>query len=79
MAVFMADNFKLPMAQINLSNREKEMLQNLSNGLGYKEMAQASGLSIDTVRKHLQSAYRKLGVHSGAEAVGKAMRLGLIF
>ena len=36
------------------------------------------GLSIDTVRSHIRALYRKLQVHSVAEAVTRALREGLV-
>jgi DNA-binding NarL/FixJ family response regulator len=41
----------------------------LGNGLFYKQIAQALGLSVSTVRTHLYNAYRKLGVSDRAQAI----------
>lgn len=54
-----------------LSKREREVLEALSRGRLYKEIAAELGVTLDTVRKHLQSIYRKLHVHSRTEAVVK--------
>lgn len=54
-----------------LSNREREVLDRLAEGIAYKEIADALGLSIDTVRMHIKSIYSKLHVHSRGEAVAK--------
>lgn len=54
-----------------LSGREGEVLEALSRGRLYKEIAVELGVTLDTVRKHLQSIYRKLHVHSRTEAVVK--------
>ena len=53
----------------SLSEREREVLEQLSRGQLYKEIADGLGISLDTVRKHLQSIYQKLHVHSRTEAV----------
>lgn len=53
----------------SLSEREREVLAHLSRGRLYKEIAESLGISLDTVRKHLQSVYQKLHVHSRTEAV----------
>ena len=52
-----------------LTCREKEVLHELAQGRPYKEIADVLKLSIDTVRKHLQSIYQKLHVHNRTEAV----------
>ncbi|MDR0792871.1 MAG: response regulator transcription factor [Chitinophagaceae bacterium] len=62
----------------NLSPREKELLVALSQGLGYKILADKYNLSIDTVRSHLKNIYRKLEVHSQLEAITKGKDAGLI-
>ena len=54
-----------------LSNREKEILQNLSKGLLYKEIAAALFISQETVRKHVYHIYEKLHVHNKVEAINK--------
>ena len=58
----------------SLSDREKEVLEQLSRGRLYKEIADGLGISLDTVRKHLQSVYQKLHVHSRTEAVVKYLQ-----
>lgn len=54
-----------------LSNREREVLDRLAEGIAYKEIADNMGLSIDTVRMHIKGIYSKLHVHSRGEAVAK--------
>jgi len=57
-----------------LSDREKEVLVLLSRGQLYKQIADNLGITLDTVRKHLQSIYQKLHVHSRTEAVVKYLQ-----
>jgi DNA-binding NarL/FixJ family response regulator len=57
-----------------LSKREEEVLQQLSQGYLYKEIAGRLSISIDTVRKHLNNIYSKLHVHSRTDAVVKYLR-----
>lgn len=57
-----------------LTSREAEILQLLTEGLLYKEIAARLGISIDTVSTHLKSIYRKLHVRSRTEAVTKYLR-----
>ena len=57
----------------NLTQREKEILSNLSKGNRYKMIAAYLVISIDTVRTHIKRIYEKLQVHSQTEAISKAM------
>lgn len=54
-----------------LSNREKEILEHLSRGLMYKEIAAELFISPETVRKHVYHIYEKLHVTNRIEAVNK--------
>ena len=63
---------------IKLSEREKEILYKLSNGTGYKNIADELCISIHTVRYHIRNIYEKLQVHSQSEAISIALRRGLI-
>lgn len=54
-----------------LSAREREVLELLSKGLPYKEIADILGVNIETVRKHCHNTYEKLQVSSRTEAVVK--------
>ena len=55
-----------------LSEREKEILKLLSEGLRYKEIADKLFLSTETVRTHIRNIYEKLQVNSRTEALNKA-------
>lgn len=54
-----------------LSVREKEILEQLSKGLMYKEIAAELFISPETVRKHVYHIYEKLHVTNRIEAVNK--------
>jgi DNA-binding NarL/FixJ family response regulator len=54
-----------------ISIREREVLELLSKGLPYKEIADMLGINIETVRKHCHNIYEKLQVSSRTEAVVK--------
>ncbi len=56
-----------------LTNREKEILKQLSKGLRYKEIAIELNISMDTVRTHTRHIYEKLQVQSRTEAINKVM------
>jgi DNA-binding NarL/FixJ family response regulator len=55
----------------DLSAREKEILEFLSKGLMYKEIAAELYLSPETVRKHVYHIYEKLHVNNRVAAVNK--------
>jgi DNA-binding NarL/FixJ family response regulator len=55
-----------------LSSRENEILQLLSKGLLYKEIADHLSISVATVRQHIHHIYEKLHVQNRTEAINKA-------
>lgn len=57
--------------QENLSLREKEVLEWLSKGFSYKEIAAKLFISIETVRTHIRNIYEKLHVRNRSEALKK--------
>jgi DNA-binding NarL/FixJ family response regulator len=61
-----------------LTAREKEVLQNMAEGLANKQIALELGISEHTVKFHLSALYAKLGVSSRTEAVKRGIELGLI-
>jgi DNA-binding NarL/FixJ family response regulator len=61
-----------------LTPREVQVLTAVSNGLTNKEIAREFDISRHTVKFHVESLMRKLGVSSRAEAVFKSMRLKLL-
>jgi DNA-binding NarL/FixJ family response regulator len=61
-----------------LSEREKEILQLLSQGLEYKEIGNKIFISPNTVKKHCISIYQKLHVNSRSQALRIAYTKGLI-
>jgi NarL family two-component system response regulator LiaR len=54
-----------------LSIREKQVLDLLSKGLLYKEIAEQLGVTHETVKKHLKNIYQKLHVQNKIEALNK--------
>jgi len=60
--------------QKELSTREKEIVVALVDGLSYKLVADRLDISIDTVRQHIRSIYRKLNVNSKAEVISKSFK-----
>jgi len=70
-------NEQIPAEQrFNLTRREAQILRGLVNGLSYRAMAQDLAISVDTVRSHIRTLYKKMGVHSRHEAVSLALQHG---
>ena len=57
-----------------LTPREIEVLSAVSAGLGNKAIARSLDISLHTVKFHLESIFRKLGVRTRAEAVARGLR-----
>lgn len=64
--------------EIKLTTREIEVLEQLSKGLKYNNIADNLILSLGTVRKHVENIYTKLQVHNKLEAIQKAKSNNLI-
>jgi LuxR family transcriptional regulator, maltose regulon positive regulatory protein len=61
-----------------LSGRELEVLRHVSRMLSTAEIAEEMYLSVNTVKSHLKSIFRKLGVSHRREAVRRARQLALL-
>jgi DNA-binding NarL/FixJ family response regulator len=61
-----------------LSARETQVLELVSRGYSYSEVARRMAVSTSTVQSHVRNIYGKLDVHSKAEAVFEARQLGLL-
>jgi DNA-binding NarL/FixJ family response regulator len=61
-----------------LTQRESEVLRQLAFGLTNKEIAQALGISYETVKEHVQHILRKIGVTDRTQAAVWAVRKGLV-
>ena len=57
-----------------LTRREREVLDLLADGQREQAIALELGLSVLTVRNHIQAIFRKLGCHSQLEAAALARR-----
>jgi len=62
----------------NLTQREKEILKLLVEGLSKRQIAEKLFLSFHTIDSHIRNLYNKLEVHSGSSAVVKAVKENLI-
>ncbi|HYA39740.1 MAG TPA: response regulator transcription factor [Syntrophobacteraceae bacterium] len=61
-----------------LSEREKEILRGVEQGLAYKQIADKLSISPHTVHSHIKKIYEKLHVQNRQEALTKAKRSGVI-
>jgi DNA-binding NarL/FixJ family response regulator len=59
---------------LELSPREREVLNGLAEGQAYKQIADQLGVSIHTVRNYIRRIYEKFHVQSRTEAVAKYLR-----
>jgi DNA-binding NarL/FixJ family response regulator len=65
-------------SDIPLTKRESEVLKQLAFGLTNKEIAQALGISYETVKEHVQHVLKKLGVADRTQAAVWAVRNDLV-
>lgn len=63
---------------LHITNRQKEILHLLAQGLVNKEIAINLGISANTVKAHLYEIFRNLGVKNRTAAVKMALKHGLI-
>lgn len=57
--------------EANLTDREKEILQLLIEGMTYKQLSARIFISVETLNSHVKNIYRKLNVHSRSELAAK--------
>ncbi len=78
-ARMVVSSFKMPGdTSAQLTDREKEVLDQLCKGKSYKMVADALSITHDTVRHHIKNIYKKLEVHSVSEAILKTMKKKII-
>ena len=61
-----------------LTPREREVLQALTDGLSDKDIAHRLSVSVGTVGNHFVNIFKKLGVHSRLQALVFALRHGIV-
>lgn len=64
-----AGNNTISESDYGLTDREKEILNHLVNGLEYKEIAELTQTSPNTIRNQIANIYKKLHVTSKAQAI----------
>ena len=60
-----------------LSERERQVLSLICDGLSNREIAERLVVTLHTVKKHSSNIYGKLGVTSRTQAAARARELGL--
>ena len=60
--------------EVSLTKREGEVLREMTNGLTNKQIAEALGISYETVKEHVQNVLRKIGVDDRTQAAVWAVR-----
>lgn len=67
-----------PGSDIGLSHRESTVLSHLADGESNRQIAESLVVGNETVKTHLRSIYRKMGVNDRAQAVATALRQGML-
>lgn len=65
-------------SEVELSDREIEILRLVATGVSNKEIAYQLGISPNTVKVHLRNVFTKIGAASRTEAAFTAVRMGLV-
>lgn len=55
-----------------LTLRERAVLELMAKGLRQRQIAEELSIKMETVKKHIKNAYKKLGVHNKVDALRKA-------
>jgi DNA-binding NarL/FixJ family response regulator len=61
-----------------LTNRETQVLRHVSMGLSNREVGKSLGISVETVKEHVQNILRKLDVNDRTQAAVWALRNNMI-
>ena len=69
---------KAELELLNLSKRELEVLQLMSEGLSNKEIADRLFVSLSTIKTHSNNLFDKMNVERRTQAIDKGKRLGII-
>jgi DNA-binding NarL/FixJ family response regulator len=75
----MSKNFAVKnQEEVPLTNREIQVLRHVALGLSNKEIGRSLGISIETVKEHVQNILRKITVTDRTQAAVWAVRKGLV-
>jgi DNA-binding NarL/FixJ family response regulator len=65
-------------AESPLTKRESQVLQHVAMGLSNREIGKSLGISVETVKEHVQNILRKLDVNDRTQAAVWALKNGMI-
>ncbi|MBI3195328.1 MAG: response regulator transcription factor [Ignavibacteriae bacterium] len=71
---FFHGNRPKPVSISVLTEKEREVVVGLVDGLSYKMIADRMNIAMQTVQVHIKNIYRKLHVHCKAEVITKSLR-----
>ena len=78
LAMFQHQFVKAQPTYIELTQREKEILNCMIKGMSYKIIADSCNIKFSTVCSHIKNIYEKLHVNSAPEAIVKALEMKLV-
>ena len=55
-----------------LTPRERDVLELVAKGLKQRQVADQLSITMETARKHIKNAYKKLGAHNKVDALRRA-------
>jgi DNA-binding NarL/FixJ family response regulator len=64
--------------EIPLTNREMQVLRHVALGLSNREIGRSLGISIETVKEHVQNILRKIDVADRTQAAVWAVKRGIV-
>ena len=64
--------------ELPVTAREAQVLRHVAYGLSNREIANSLGISIETVKEHVQNILRKTGASDRTDVAVRAVRLGLV-
>ncbi|MCC7083893.1 MAG: response regulator transcription factor [Pirellulales bacterium] len=76
--VHLAMNTREPSDDVPLTQRELQVLRHIALGLSNKEIGRSLGISVETVKEHVQNILRKIAVSDRTQAAVWAVRKGLV-
>ena len=63
---------------VDLTPREVQVLRHVGYGLSNHEIARSMGISVETIKEHVQNILRKMGVQDRTQAAVWAVKQGLV-
>ena len=72
------ENVPIPGKGEHLTSREQEVLELVYKGLSNREIGEAIGISVPTVKLFLTHLFTKLGAHTRLAAINQARAFGIL-